>query len=856
MGSNILYDNFTAIPSLHNHFWRPRIDKMLEDAIPYPLVAVTAGAGYGKTQAVAAFLKNHEDIVPIWLSLSKLDNLSMRFWESFVYAVNVQDAELSSALHTIGFPYSAQLFDLFLHKMSDALESVEKLVLIVDDFHLISEPAVIQFIGNLLSARLKNLSIILISRTQPQLDVQGLYTGKLTYRITEADLCFTLEEAKGYFTANGISLQDGELYEIHSETKGWIFPICLVLLSIKKDETAASHALTAVKQKIYELIEQKIFIGYSPETQKILIKLSFLESASVNISIIKALSDDGVNLIEEVEKANHFIQYDPFTQSYRIHHLFLEFLSSKQGRCTEKETEKVYYTAAQWYHGQGAVIDSLGYYQKCGHYEEIWGIIRCYDVDIPLEEAELLLSLIEEFPEDILTKYPLAGVVHGRLLLNNGRLEESRRELSKIKEAYEVLPPTPENRAVLGETCIFLAMVSLAMRDYDFVGLFKMADSCLPDGSTLTDNRLYLNNGNYSVSIDSPSAGELEKFKAAVNCAMPHASRAMNGCCCGAEYLTLAEAAYYTGDMAKAVSNAYETIYKAKQQRQNDLVCVAYFALIRASIAKGRYPKASGFLEELTEVVEKPDSVDCLSIIDIIRGWYYAKLGDLDKVPAWILKEEQSDRILSPNRTGRDLLLRADCLLESGDYYKFSAFTKHLEELYSKKSFLIPKLKTQVYKCIAARKIGDTEQSVTALRAAYDLAHGNSIIMPFVEMGKYMRAVCDDAKRREEPYIPGEWLDMIHAKAGTYGKYLSSARTQHKNSGRYAGKDPYSLTAKEKEILQHLCQGLTRKEIADTLRISTSTVKATLREIYGKMGAANSAEAVSIAIYSGLDNSK
>ena len=53
-----------------------------------------------------------------------------------------------------------------------------------------------------------------------------------------------------------------------------------------------------------------------------------------------------------------------------------------------------------------------------------------------------------------------------------------------------------------------------------------------------------------------------------------------------------------------------------------------------------------------------------------------------------------------------------------------------------------------------------------------------------------------------------------------------------------------SLTAREHEILKHLADGLQYKEIAEQLRISTSTVRAHLHTIYGKLHVQSRTEAV------------
>jgi NarL family two-component system response regulator YdfI len=61
-----------------------------------------------------------------------------------------------------------------------------------------------------------------------------------------------------------------------------------------------------------------------------------------------------------------------------------------------------------------------------------------------------------------------------------------------------------------------------------------------------------------------------------------------------------------------------------------------------------------------------------------------------------------------------------------------------------------------------------------------------------------------------------------------------------------------ALTAREIEVLQLLPQGLTNRQIALDLEISEHTVKFHISSIYGKLGAANRAEAVRLGLRLGL----
>lgn len=60
------------------------------------------------------------------------------------------------------------------------------------------------------------------------------------------------------------------------------------------------------------------------------------------------------------------------------------------------------------------------------------------------------------------------------------------------------------------------------------------------------------------------------------------------------------------------------------------------------------------------------------------------------------------------------------------------------------------------------------------------------------------------------------------------------------------------ITHREKEILVHLAQGETNKEISQKLTLSPSTVRNHISSIFAKLKISNRSQATAIAIYSGL----
>ena len=63
------------------------------------------------------------------------------------------------------------------------------------------------------------------------------------------------------------------------------------------------------------------------------------------------------------------------------------------------------------------------------------------------------------------------------------------------------------------------------------------------------------------------------------------------------------------------------------------------------------------------------------------------------------------------------------------------------------------------------------------------------------------------------------------------------------------------ITGREKEILIHLAQGKTNKQISQVLVLSPSTVRNHISNIFSKLNISNRSQATAIAIYAGLLNS-
>ena len=830
-------------PPVTEHFFiRPAVEQLLQDAFKKPLTTVIAGAGYGKTQAVLSALSKTE-CSAAWIQLSELDNYAARLWERAARALEPWSSSLHDSLISIGYPKSIAVFDQFLKILERELVRKSPFILVLDDFHLIHNKAILNFVGLFISARVENFHLVLISRVKPDLSLSGMLSRGLLARVTEDDLRFSKDEMNDYLLTQGLELTESVISDIYSYTDGWVFAIYLVGMAAQKGDF--SNLAMSIKLDIFDLIEKEIMAPASKELQDFLDKIVILET--IPSGLIKVLAGHDLSLISEMLRMSMFIRYDPFSDSYRIHHLFRDFLLDRKGLPAKAELCDVHLAAAEWYKENDNKFEAIYHYRQISRFKEVFELIISIPGRVLYEEAESLVNLINQAPEDVIREMPIIRVAKAGYLFNNNKLDEAKLELSQLRAEYEARPDTEENRAVLGEVYLLQAVICLVNTDYTFTELFEMADARLPGGSRLVDYRTGMAEGVNACSISDPAAGELKRYQDALFHAAPYATRAMNGCCYGLEYLNAAESAFYTGDLKAAEKYAFEAIYNSGKYLQYDVDYMANFVLVRVFTAKGSYEKAAAILDQMKKQLETLHHADCISLYAVISGWFYAKLGKTDQVAGWIRYEEEARKILAPVVIGREYHVRSECLLEEERYYELLAFMDQTDRMYAQRGSLFAVIQNKIKRAIVHHYLGSPAESIHYLNEAYELAYPNDLVMLFIEYGNKMRTLIYSARQNKDCHIPGEWLDRIHTKSSSYAKMQTQLVSAYEAAHAVSAGNLISLSKRESEVLAYLNRGMTRKEIAATCYISLSTVNSILKNIYDKLGASNALEALRIA---------
>jgi LuxR family maltose regulon positive regulatory protein len=856
MSERLFYSNVSIPPENQIYLKRPQIYDLLKKAVESPIVTVTAGAGYGKTQAVYSFVRKY-NTVTVWMQLFERDNLAWRFWENFSRAVEFIDRDSAEKLRKTGFPETEQMFEQYLRIPDNDIDPARKYIFVYDDFHLIHDPSVLRFIESSITSPFPNISSILISRTEPGINTIPLLSKGYLAQIGEEDLRFSLDETREYFRIQGLNVQSDVYNDVYRNTDGWPFAIHLTFLSIKSALQSAEalnihNVSSSVKLDIFKLIESEIFSVISEDLRKFLIKISLIDHKTMDI--LSSLASP--EILDELSRIGSFVHYNPYLNTWRVHHLFQEYLQKRREELSAEEKREVYITAAEWCAKNNLKMDALSYFEKAGAYDKFFEVVYSLPQLMSNRLAEFLLEILDQAPESLFKENPQANIARMRILIALEQFEKVSAELLEIIARLETEAPSLCDKRIL-MNCYFNLGLSgfvtcMHTRDYGYVRYFERAYYYYERSDReYTGFQPVVLLSSYLCRVNSAESGELERYIRAVAKMVPYVSEMHRGLTYGMDDLAWAELAFFRNDRERAEQMAYQALYKAQEKNQYEIISRAIFYLMRINIFKGDPEKIENLLENLEDRLEEPDYLNRYIYYDIYTGWFYSHIGQPARLAPW-LKNDFIESDLNSLTFGLEVLVRGKYHYARGNYRKAVWVMEKYTNKYGLSGFLFGKIGRLVMKALCLHVLKDTSGAIRALEEAYALAGPAGLDMPFIERGKNVQSLFIDALNYEGCSIPKDWLERMLRSSSAYAKKLYVMREKFQHRHYKDAIPPVFLSRRELSVFKGLSRGLTREDLVKEGNISINTVKAVIKSVYNKLGAVNRADAVRIATSMGI----
>ena len=823
---------------------RPRIQRLFQEAARYPLVLICAGAGYGKTRALADFARGSAATI-VWVQLAERDNIGSRFWENYVNTVSRVNQPYAKAISVLEFPDTDDKINKY-HTVRQAHLEVKPRLVVIDDAHFIEDPAVMYFLERMNAGLPPGTSLFFVTRSLLNFNVAPLAAKGLVFNINENELRFTENELTEYFRQQGIAPPPDELRIIHKDTGGWAFAVNLIVRSYQKAPAYQGYLRNAMKTSIFRLMEAENYNRCTERLQNFYIRLSLIEHLSLDLLRLLAKGDNG--LIAEFERQSAYVRFDSYSNAYLIHHLFLEFLRGKQALLTEEEKRTTYKMAADWCNRNGFKIDAFAYYEKVGDYASIVGIFLELPTLVPYDIARYTAALFDRAPQEAFDRVSLLAAMHVRAVMRLGLLSEALALIEHYENRYLGLPEDDTFRNhTLGGIYFFwgiLRTLLCATDDrYDFDVYYQKMDECLTRAPFDPGASARHPMGPWVCLTGSTRKGAPQDYIDALARAEVHLSHGLNGTMAGVSDLARGELLFYQANINDAEPFIVQGLERAQAHGQFELVQTALLYILRIALYQGNFPRAEQALNDMEELLGKSgyEVANRFIIFDIALACYYAYLKLPERLPDWL-----KSRFAPFGHTYfiENFGNRAKTLY----YYlrrNYPPLLAYMQEQRQREAVLFGRVEMLALEACVHLQTKNRPKALAVLKEAYETAAPNDILMPFIRRGKDMRTLCSTALKEPGLGVPPGWLAMIMRKASSHAKRRSYSIAEYKRVNHI--EEDILLTPRELDILTDISHGLSRPEIAASHGISVNTVKMALHVVGEKLGAENLADLIRIS---------
>ncbi|MEW6425552.1 MAG: BTAD domain-containing putative transcriptional regulator [Bacillota bacterium] len=402
---NVLRSKLT-VPRLDADLWsRPELNGKLARIAAYPVTVVQAGAGYGKTTAVAQSLASLR--VPCcWYSpgpedagsfvfscylAAALDGLLPGLQEQFTEAL--RDQEVSGWEKILGF----LLF---------CLEGKEREtgVLVVDDWHFMSkEQEVCSFFDRFLAGKPGWLRVVILSREKVTLpEVCRLAPRGERLLIEEKDLAFSAQEVYDYLAQTGNRrLTRDDALRIYQSSEGWVMALKLIGKGMQEGTHFSLEAVESSNlSALFDFLALEVLERQEADLQSFLLKSSVLEYVSAPACAAVIGAEFAPRLIQRaVEKGLFLTECDEGL--YRYHNLFRNFLR-REARKRLPDWEILHCRAGYFYLQEGREEEALHHLLLGRQWADAARLLsRLGMALVHSGRIQLLRSCLEKLPADL-----------------------------------------------------------------------------------------------------------------------------------------------------------------------------------------------------------------------------------------------------------------------------------------------------------------------------------------------------------------------------------------------------------------------------------------------------------------------
>lgn len=880
---------------------RPHLVNRLNAGLHRKVTLISAPAGFGKSTLVLSWLATCER-PSVWLSLDENDSDLFLFLNYLIAAIRSRYPQ--SCQETLALLKGERLPDprsIAIYLVNDIVNNAESFIIAIDDYHLIQDEEIHQFMASLIKNQPEQLHLVITSRSDPTLPIPWLRASHQLTEIRATDLRFSKQEAELFFQrVVDIGIDPAVVVGLCQNAEGWIVGLRLAALSMQSGSDPAELLNSfsgGTSDFVTDYLISEVLDRQPEEIRKFLhhtcildrFNLSLCEAVyyGFNKETGKPLVSDSVDppvlaLLSEIKRKNLFlIPLDYEQKWYRYHNLFKKMLESQLlNYFTPEQVGWLNCQASLWFREQGYLEEAIRY------------AIQANDVDLAVkiveEQSQNLLNPFDRnvlerwlsiLPEEFVWMRPKLQITRAWILYRQFNITVLESVLDRIERLFEEGKCSNDEKKVVGGHVQALRCVTEYLLSANYQNVLKLSEKALrqlPESDrgarsvafafralslqALGNRKLAIREMEQIISDLSPHSPA--KTQAYLSLALLHLSagdlnrmaqvtKQMFSFATENKEVNAIPAANYTSgflhyewDDLDAAEVYFQRVFDARYRANFMGGMGGALGLIRINQLRHQLNKSQELLDILRADLLKIMNADLLPWIEAAQAMQDMLQGDHAAALHWARSNPEvafADKIFN---TELPILIQCRILVELGTTSDLQQLQENLLQLkFELESYHFTNHLVQVLAHLALinQRLGNITKALEYIEQAVALAHPGGLVRSIV-----------DARPLIVPL-----LQQLHASevAPNYVSRLLSAFGDDKSNVPPKKPVPRTidpdltdlvepLTRREEDIIRLMARGLSNQEIAESLFISPHTVRAHATNIYAKLGVNSRARAV------------
>lgn len=865
---------------------RARLDERLAAALAAPVTLVAAPAGFGKTTAVAAWAATVDRSVA-WLALDEADNDLPRFLRYLAAALQHIEPDVGRDLTDAPGNGEAVVAAL----INDVAAARADFVLVLDDYHVIEQPAVHGALQTVVAHQPPNLHLVLITREDPPLPLARLRARAELVEVRAADLRFSIDEAAAFLRQSmALDLDAATVAALDARIEGWIAGLQLVALSLQhaSDPAAVIAELGGNHHFVLGYLADEVLRRLPPDRQAFLRETAILDRLCGPLCDAVTERMDSAAILADLYAANVFlVALDDEHRWYRYHHLFGELLRHQAQRTTPALIPTLHARASAWYAAEGMAVDAIEHALAAGDPARSVALLEAHARAIVLRgEARLVDGWIQRLPVEWRAAGPRANLACAWALLLRGSLDAIEPYLQAAEAATAGTDPAIRAEC-LGlraglvslrgdpERGCRIAQEAAALAPEDDLYVRGMTRFCLATACNYAGHAaLAVEHYQAALPLCLASGNMVAAMLAIGNLTMLYLARGqlqhaadlcrqtIDGATRRGEARAPALASVHGGygdvllarhDLDGARAETLVALQLGRRSGHVATLTYGYTVLSRLEQAAGNLDAAEAALAEALALRERgmpawvaPHVVAQQVSLALARDDGDAALGTLAQTGVSAAQPTSHTLEIVHMAHLRVLLHRGRAEGDAAALDEAFDLANRLLASAQPADRMGRVLEILLLRALVQSTQGDTAAALADLHQSLLLAESEHYVTLYVAEGEPLRAMLAalrrDLVRAERPsdaavsvtYVDA-LLAALPAPAGTAAPATPPADLVE------------PLTEREQEVLRLMAQGLTYQQMADQLIVSINTVRYHVKSLYGKLGVDNRTAALEAA---------